>query len=196
MRFLVLILIAMFVSIVSANDVIRDYWSGEGRWHNYVIKCDNGRTIEVSRDTKNDFRPWWLDGKGYKSMDNAVESLCKTTQNNIVTVKKDSIIFKKFKGDYSIENGLIDNKYKLYKLSAMMGNDNLFSLASNTNVKLVKCWDPYDIVVDQYDNYKNTAKDKSEKLKSGEYKTIKLQDGFCKVYDGKNFYYVRKKDIK
>jgi len=164
----------------------------------HYIVCNNGLSINIIESHY--FKQPFL-GKNnirYSSIEKAINSYCIQNMSKIVIIKKGSIVFKKKKGNYGIESYLTsETNYNFAKMDVKLGKKDLFILSSNAKVKLETCYPIYDVIVDNYKNYKNTDPNKFQKLKKGIYKKIPLIESYCKIYDEEqHHYYVRKQDIQ
>ena len=131
--FKLIVFILLLINTLEAYSINRTYWANGKKIYN--ITCNNGNIKEIDYDPNNKLLPYWINGKGFKNIENAIYFTCKT-KNNIVTLKNGALIVNR-KSD--IEICLKSNySFKLCKTMARMGSKKYFLTNGSSNVKILK----------------------------------------------------------
>jgi len=191
-----LISLGMIFSIANAWKIQQVFQGDFKNQQKIHLLCDNGKLLSIVKD--NISQLYFYNGNRFSNLNAIAKKNCNQSDNQYIFIKKGSFIFKKIKGKEGIEYFLSSEMAKDFcDLRISLGKKlSYFKLASTSKVKLVKCYSPYKIIVDKYGNYKNTTPNRFKKLKNGEFKEIYINDSYCKIWDGNNYFYVRKQDIQ
>jgi len=198
MKKLIFGLVAILVTINLANawSIEKKIKSGHNQYDVTVI-CDNGLATTITENTYT--KNYYVNGGMYQNFNSAVTKAC--SPNNTKKqhfINKGTVIFKKQKGIDGIEALLLtQRRFNLTKVSAELGGDkNTFLNNARARIKVIKCFPKKEVIVDEYYNNKNSDPKRFEKLKEGKYIKLHSIDSYCKIWDGSNYYYVRKQAIK